>query len=415
MKKKILSVYGERFKAYSLYFFIASLLAATLQGGGLSLITILNDLPPSAHKWLIDYNNYKGFSYGFIWFFSLSTLKYVFYLMSVVTAYFYYLEGRTVLDNIKHCLSLKSTKILAAIIIIGIFPSVIVAALDNQWKLIALGLKSLIPLFAILIGFLLSRCSIKKIAFYLDFCLVSCFVIAVIQILQAYKYCDHTFCTRATGLFIEPNTLASFALARALILYFDENKHHFIIILLCALTIFLSCSRTLGFVFLVSLLFFIRGKFNRLTILMLFGLILMLFSLIKGRGIESFLLRLQNFDGINSSTILFGKGLGSGTQASHLYAKVSNDIGNALLAADMQILSFIFQGGLWYLLALIAATFWIISFGNRRDLIFIFIVFWVTGFGIVTLEVWPLNILIFMCIGYSLAKDSVERFNENRS
>lgn len=406
---------AEFFKKSAIYFFVVSVLAATLQGAGLSFATLYHDLPASAHKYINNFPQYTFLKFGFIWFFLFSIVKVATFLISVISIFFYYIQDEVFNDRQRFFLYIKSKRIIIIFLIIGIIPSVLYCVIQNKWFQLAVGGKTLLPVLAIFIGISLSLYDLKKLSRWLDWGVVACLVISLLQLIQAYKYCDG-ICVRTTGLFIEPNTLASFALGRILILYLDRGKYYLLTIAISGLVIFLAGSRSIGIAFLISCIFFYGPNTKKLMTLFSIGLAGIFFSILSGRGIESILIRLRNFYTVDLNAIIFGNGLGSGTQASHLYAKFSGSTVVPLLQSDMQVLSLIHQGGLWLIIFLATATLWTFIFSKNNNLKYILLVFWSSGAGIISMEVWPLNIMIFMCIGYALLKkNSCKGFNESNS
>ena len=100
--------------------------------------------------------------------------------------------------------------------------------------------------------------------------------------------------------------------------------------------------------------------------------------------------------------IFFGHGFGFGSQAHSLMFENYNSNIVKPPVADSQILSFIYQGGVWLLLSFAMLSIYIYKRGKKKILGLTLFIFWASSLTMVTMEVWPLNILMLLLIGHAL-------------
>ena len=407
-------------RKFTIDFFMLAIFFTIWQGAAISLFAVYADLSPSPHKYLDEFLGEKLSGLPSYWFFFCGLLKYLFLLFTFFSVIFILKNNKSLFNLI---ISKKNIYIFLIIFTPMIFylfiNSLFISTVNDFFKILVLfiaGIKSFVPFLAIFLGFLICQQDLKKIATLLDFCLVINLFISVIQQINYLFSCSEIICIRSTGLFVEPNTMAAFAIARMLLLFFEKPKTLFLIAVLVGLNIFLSGSRTLSVVFFVCLIFIMNLRSPKTIFLFVIGSILLLYSLFFGRGIQAISERFYFFKSLSLDNLLFGSGFGSGTQSHHLLNQYLYIPKTTLLPGDSQYLSFLHQGGIWLLLLLLLlmlASFK--NFKNRSDFLFIYLVFWISGIGIIVMETWPLNIVTFMLLGFCIKKGiHINFLNVNR-
>lgn len=391
--------YFRLYRKVTLFLFSAAIFSATMQGGAISIFALLNNLPTSPQKYDEEVEGFGAF-----YFFSVA--KHMFLATSVAVALFYIFDknkknsqwGKVELNSLFGIYPLIFLAIILPMLSISFFS-------DGGWLLVLLGAKAAFPLLAVVVGFCLDRSSVNFLAKFMDLLIYVNLFIAILQqimgfmVCEAYTYgCSSIF--RSTGLFVEPNTLGVLAVSRVLLMGFEDSKKNLPSLIAAISLLILSGSRTMAIVFFLAfVLQFWRGMKELIWIGAL--LIPPLGYLLFSRGIESLLERLSNFRNISIEKLWFGGGFGYGTQAHHFISRLGY---NVVLPpdADSQILSLINQGGLWLLFCLAALSAWFYFNINKKFSSLILLVFWLSATTFMTLEAWPLNILIFALIGYAL-------------
>lgn len=381
--------------------FLFSFVSATIQGGAVSVSALLNGLPPSPQKYFEEVP-------GFIVFYFFSMAKHVFLAASAVLSLLLFLKAAIDDARTPSVVALRRlwVAMVVSLLMFGPMLFLTLSSSDASFLLVA-GLKSWFPLLAVFVGLYLSRSDLGKFSIYLDWVIYFSLVVAILQQVSGFLNCSaYTFgCSaifRSTGFFVEPNTLGAFAVCRVLFIDLGRFRENPYSVLAAIFLLILSGSRSMALIFIFALL--LQLPWRSRSLLLLSGVLLLpLGYLFYERGLNSVWERLDLFSLLEPDYFWFGGGFGYGTQAHHLIASFGANVTLPPLA-DSQVLSLIYQGGIWALTFLVGLSAWFFLSIDKRLSGLILVVFWMSGLAIVTIEVWPLNILIFALAGHALRR-----------
>jgi len=300
---------------------------------------------------------------------------------------------------------------------VGLFIAIIMMPLltislwTHDWLIVGAGIKAFFPLIAVVTGFILNRDDLKQISQLLWWLIFLNAVIAIAQqVLGAIVCGPNTYgcdVIRSTGMFVEPNTLGAFAVGAYLINSAQSielnnaHRNQFWLLLTFTLVI-LSGSRTMAIIFFIILFFEYPKKKLSFYLASIFS-ISIIWYLMDTRGYSNSLNeKISFYSEFDLNHIFFGHGFGFGSQAhSLMFVNYNSNIVKPPVA-DSQILSFIYQGGVWLLLSFAMLSIYIYKRGKKKILGLTLFIFWASSITMVTMEVWPLNILMLLLIGHAL-------------
>jgi hypothetical protein len=385
-------------------FFLCAIATAVLSDLPISVWAMLNELPTQPQK-------YIGYAsiVGFYW---IKTFKYLFLGLAVGLALVILLKNRT----------MNRWLLLRVIVLTGfcIGPSIMVRLFTPDIPHFLAGFKALSSLGALLVGCYLTRQNWNEIEDLLGNLLIFNIAIALMQQVYGYFACpiSATGCLgitegyRSTGTFSEPNTLGALAVAGLLIsaILRFKTSPSLKITILCVITLIFSGSRTSFIAALFPLLLSYSGEkfnWNKSPFTMIFFVIFLLAGgwYLYIRGFESGLERFEIL--CNAMPIdewLWGRGFGSGTQSIHSYSHMNPSLPISLENIDSLYASLWIQGGAWLLVTLGITTAYIF-FKHSLLIKTTIAVFLFMGMGLVDIEVWPFNILVFSLMGWLLKEN----------
>ncbi len=402
----------QAYRRAAVFLFAAAVFCGVVQGGAISILAIINQLPTSPQKYFYDAS-------GFEWFYASSLLKHLFFLSSVTAALIYFIEGQLANERHQKIVLARQAGIFAGIFSMIFLPMLAISYYAHGWLTIFSGFKAFFPVSAIIVGFLFNRNDIKFISNLLDWLLCANLAVAIAQQGAGLIYCGAypSGCEniRSTGLFVEPNTLATLAVSKLLLLFVDHSisdhsisdhsiRNYFSLFVAFVL-VMLSASRTMAVIFFIAL-FFLQPVRRRVLYFIAIILVPIFGYLFALRGFDSLAAKISFIKYLSVGDIWFGYGFGYGSQAHNLLYKYYRSDLAPPPVADSQVLSFVYQGGLWLLLSLVAVSIKAFEMGNKRILGLALLIFWISGATIIAMEVWPLNILIFMSIGNALNQEN---------
>ena len=387
--------------------FLWALSAAVLSDLPISVWAILNKLPTQPQK-------YAGYA-SIIEFYWLKVFKYLFFSISLLLSLSILLMNRT-----------ANRRLLVwgiALIATCIGPSIVSRMLSPDMPHFLAGFKAWISLGAIAVGYQMTKQNWENIENLFVILLILNIAIAVVQQVYGYFVCPiaQTGCLgiaegyRSTGTFSEPNTLGAFGALGLLVaaIVRNGNRAALKMTLLCVVTLFFSGSRTAFVAATVPLLYtYSREKLNwhrspiNALVLGVFGL--MVVGYLYSRGLESVWERFEIMrDVLGQGNLIWGYGFGAGTLSIHTYSHLNPSLQTALEFADSLYTSLLIQGGVW-LFGTLGIVVMYAFFKLATPIKICIAVFLLMGLGMVALEVWPFNIVVFSMVGWLLREEANE-------
>jgi len=390
--------FGDKFKKYSILLFNLAIFSAMVQGAAVTVFAIVEKRPPAPHRY---FDSVSGLD--FYYFFSI--FKHLFYVASIAMALFYLSQNFLKQDKEERVIYIKYLKNIFFSLGMLYIPMLIVASQSSGgWLIFFAGLKSIMPFTAVIVGFIYNKRDLRNLSAFIDVLLLAHLAFAVLQKISGFINCgaDSFSCDqiRMTGMFLEPNTMGGVVLIKVLLSFVTETKlSNQSLLVMCGI-LFLSQSKTNLVIFVICFLLF-KFKSSRLLSICILFLTLTFSYLISSRGFQSLHERFVFLTDVFNGNIWFGNGFGQGTQAHSLLKNFNYNVPE-LPFLDSQVASILYQGGIWYLFTLLILSLWLLTNIKSKSIKVLLIIFWLSAGTLMVMEVWPLNIIIFMTIGYLL-------------
>ncbi len=375
--------------------FVLAVVAAILQDLPITIWAMFNDLPTQSQK-------YIGFE-AILPFYWLKIIKYALFACAVFLASMRISGTRRVVQNFFW---------LVVPITLGLLPAIFVGASDLPWPYLIAGMKAWSPVLAVIVGIAMKREGFHLLEKILDWAIFLNVSIAIIQQIHGMNVCPiaATGCInllegyRSTGTFSEPNTMATLAIARLVLMI--NSRPSFLILLVGFVLVTLSASRTSLFLYALLFSLFVAsretlgGRMGARVIFSAIVGIVGIFIYVRGMGgvLERGEIILRYLSG---PQWLFGHGFGAGTLSMEALGHLNSQSKFSQFPADSLIASLLAQGGVWLLVWVAASLTWIMIGGAQRARAFVSI-FALLGFGMVVSEVWPINIILVALIGNAI-------------
>lgn len=301
-----------------------------------------------------------------------------------------------------------------------LMPQILVDIYQENYLLVVLGLKALIPIIAYFVGRNLKSKDILRLIDFMKISLWVNFIIALYQQLSTIKFLmnqesklSEYIGIRSGGAFLEPNTFGLYALIYIITIIIAYRRNiisiSYTYIFLSLIMIIFSGSRTamISTLLVIIIFMFTNDIFKKNKIIIQYSvvfLMLVFFMLsIYGRGIDSVLIRISDFYLIFKEASLFelffGKGFGYGTISSGTYSHIDNSFNISAINTDSQIISFFMQGGGYFLIS-ITILYIVYYLRSNYESRIILVVMLVLGLSVQFIEAWPFGYLAFMLLGF---------------
>lgn len=387
--------------------FLCAFSTAVLSDLPISVWAMINELPTQPQKYIGNAS-----VVGFYW---LKVFKYLFFFLTLVLSLIILMRNRP-----------ENRQLLVwgiALIATCLGPSIILRLLSPDIPHFLAGFKAWISLGAIAVGYQMTRQNWENIEDLIVNLLILNIAIAIMQQVNGYFACPvaPTGCLsiaegyRSTGTFSEPNTLGAFGALGLLVaaIVRNGNPASLKMTLLCVVTLFFSGSRTAFLAAIVPLIYiYSREKLNRRTspinsiVLCAFGL--MIAGYLYSRGLESAWERFEILrDVLGQGSLIWGYGFGAGTLSIHTYSHLNPTLPIVLQVADSLYTSLLIQGGVWLFGTLCIVAMYTF-FKLTTTIKICILVFLVMGLGMLAMEVWPFNMIVFSLVGWLLKEDANE-------